>query len=202
MKNLLFRLDPYRQSFLFFTWGFWSLLLCGICIVWVALHPQHGFVKAALDNIFVYLPNYLVHEFSHRFWCTLGLKWWCYASGNVIETLVPLALCIASLRLKGGRYLQPLLLYWLATTLYGAGIYAADARACALPLTSSDMMSNFAPGAVKGDWHYILEPLGLLEYDVLIGNILVFGAAFCLVMAFWSFCYYWTHMEHYMRIES
>ena len=63
-------------------------------------------------------------------------------------------------------------------------------------------MSNFAPGAVKGDWHYILEPLGLLEYDVLIGNILVFGAAFCLVMAFWSFCYYWTHMEHYMRIES
>lgn len=201
MKNFLFRLDPYRQSFLFFKWGFWSIFVCGGLMVWLGLHPQSGFVKAALDNMFVYLPNYLVHEFSHRFWCSLRWEWVCYASGNAMETLLPLALCLAALRLKGGRYLQPFLLYWLATALYGAGIYAADARASALPLTSSDMMSNFTPGTVKGDWHYILEPLGLLEYDVLIGHILVFGAAFCLVLAGWSLWYYWTHTEQYLAVE-
>lgn len=198
MKNLLRWADPHRQSFLYFEWGFWSVLVFIAAVWWTCAHAQGALVKALLDNIFVYLPNYLIHEFSHRFWCPWGWSWWCYASGNGMETLVPLALCFGALRLAGGRYLLPFLLYWLSTTLYGAGIYAADARACALPLTSSDMLSNFAPGTVKGDWHYILSPLGLLEYDVVIGKILVFGAAFCLVLAVWSLWYYWTHSGQYV----
>ena len=92
---------------------------------------------------------------------------------------------------------MPVLLYWVATTLYGAGIYAADARAMQLKLTSSDMMSNFAAGTVKGDWWYILQPFGLLEKDVLIGHILVYGSIFCLVLAVFSLWYYWSHTEQY-----
>ena len=116
-----------------------------------------------------------------------------------METLVPLALCVWALHLRGGRYLLPPLLYWLASTLYAAGIYAADARASALPLTSSDMMTNYAPGEIKGDWHYILQPLGLLDYDVFIGNILMFLGVFFLVIAIWSVWYYWIHMKQYIN---
>ena len=198
MKRILNFIDPYRQSFLYFKWGFWSILFCVGALLWLCAHAQGGLVKGALDNIFVYLPNYLTHEFSHRFWCTLRWQWWCYASGNGMETLIPLALCLGALRMRGGRYLLPILTYWLGTTLYGAGIYASDARACQLPLTSSDMMTNFAPGEVKGDWHYILEPLGLLEYDLIIGKILIFGGIFCLVLAVYSLWYYWTHAEDYL----
>ena len=199
MRNLLHKIDPYQQSFLYFKWGFWTLLICLAALVYGCMHAQEVFIKGALDNIFVYLPNYLTHEFSHRFWCALGWQWWCYASGNTMETLIVLALCLGSLRLRGGRYLLPILTYWLGTTLYGAGVYAADARACKLPLTSSDMMTNFAPGEIKGDWHYILEPLGLLPYDVIIGKVLIYGGVFCLVLALFSLWYYWTHHEQYLN---
>lgn len=198
MKKLAEAIDPYRQSFIYFQWSFWSILCFASAVYWLFANAQGAFVKAALDNIFVYLPNYLIHEFSHRFWCALRWQWWCYASGNGMQTLVPLALCWGALRLRGGRYVLPVLMYWLATALYGAGIYAADARASALPLTSSDMLSYAAPGTVKGDWYYILQPLGLLEYDVWIGKGLVFLSVFCLVLAVWSLYYYWTHTEQYL----
>ena len=118
--------------------------------------------------------------------------------GNGVETLVPLAICIGALRLSGGRYILPFSLYWLSTTLYGAGIYAADARAMKLKLTSSDMINNFAPGEVQGDWYHILEPLGLLNYDVIIGHILVYLAVVCLVLSIYSMWYYWTHTDQYL----
>lgn len=201
MKKFIHWVDPYRQSFLYFQWNFWMLLGTGLSIGWLWVHIQGSFAEGLLNNVFVYLPNYLIHEFSHRAWCPWGWEWGCYASGNAVETLVPLAGCFLALRIKGGRYLLPVLLYWLATTLYGAGIYAADARAMNLPLTSSDMISTFEPGTVQGDWYYILEPLGLLQYDVLIGNILVFLSVVCVVLAFLSLWYYWTHTEQYLLEE-
>ena len=118
--------------------------------------------------------------------------------GNGVETLLPLGLLLGSLRLSGGRYLLPGLWYWLGSTLYGAGVYASDARAMKLPLTSSDMISNFAPGTVKGDWYYILEPLGLLNYDIIIGRTLIFLGFICLVLAVYSLYYYWTHVDQYL----
>lgn len=193
----MIHLDPYRQSFFYFKWTFWDVLIFMGLFVWGCANVHSPLVKILLDNVFVYLPNYLTHEFSHRFWWILHWNWWTYASGNAMETLIPLALCLLSLRLKGGRMLQPILLYWLATTLYGAGIYCADARAMKLPLTSSDMMTSYAAGVVKGDWVYILEPLGLLNYDVVIGHILMYMGVFFLLMAVCSVWYYWTRYEEY-----
>ena len=118
--------------------------------------------------------------------------------GNGVETLLPLGLIFFCLRLSGGRWLLPGLWYWLASTLYGAGIYASDARASALPLTSSDMMTSYAPGTVKGDWHYILQPLGLLDYDIIIGRTLIFLGIICFVLAVYSLYYYWTHSEQFL----
>ena len=202
MKNIIRWLDPYKQSCFYFRWSFWSVLVFGLLVWWGWTQIDSNFMQMLLDNRFVYLPNYLTHEFSHRIWCRFGWEWWCYASGNGMETLIPLALCLAMLGHHGGRYVLPFLLYWLSTTLYGAGIYAADARAMKLPLTSSDMLSNFAPGTVKGDWWYILKPLGLLEKDVLIGNILIYAAVFTLVLAVFSMWYYWTHNEQYFKLDQ
>ena len=128
---------------------------------------------------------------------SLGM-WWSAAMGNGVQTAVPLGLLLISLRMSGGRYLLPVLWLWLGDTLYEAGVYAADARAMKLPLTSSDMISNFAPGEVKGDWYYILEPLGLLDYDIIIGYTLVFIGLLCLVLAIYSFYYYWTHADDFL----
>ena len=202
MKNIIRWLDPYKQSFFYFRWTFWSFLIFVGLVWWACTQIHSNWLEIVLDNRFVYLPNYLTHEFSHRIWCGFRWEWWCYASGNAMETLIPLVLCVVALGHRGGRYLLPFLLYWLSTTLYGAGIYAADARAMKMALTSSDMLSNYAPGTMKGDWWYILQPLGLLEQDVLIGNLLLYAAAFTLVLAVWSLWYYWTHTEQYFAFEQ
>lgn len=210
MKNWLNRVDPYHQSPLYFEWGVWSILLVVGACFWGITHWNSALIKAALDNIFVYFPNYLIHEMvGHNLVGNLGWRicyhscpafgaWWAAAMGNGMETLVPLGLLLACLRISGGRFLLPGLWYWLASTFYGAGIYAADARACALKLTSSDMMTNYAPGEVKGDWHYILQPLGLLDYDIIIGRTLIALGIICLVLAVYSLYYYWTHNEQFL----
>ncbi len=173
-------------------------------------YRSHTFLANLLDNVFVYLPNYLTHEMAgHNLVGAIGWRicysschafgeWWMAAMGNGVETLIPLAVCVVALRLSGGRYLLPVGMYWLSTALYGAGVYAADARVMKMRLTSSDMMSNFAPGQVKGDWYYILKPLGLLDYDVIIGHVLIYMGIACFVLAVYSMYYYWTNGDQYL----
>lgn len=204
-------LDPYRQSFLSFRWTPGRLLCVTLAVAAVYFARQSGLIHALLQNIFVYLPNYLTHEFAHRLvggalsksmiGCTADFRtcypvsaWLTTIAGNGVETLVPLAGIFAALRLQGGRWLLPPLFYWLGTAWYDAAVYVSDARACTLKLTSSDMLSSAGPGT-KGDWYYILEPLHLLEYDIVIGYAFYFLAAVCLVLAVYSLWYYWTHGE-------
>ena len=210
MKKLLLRLDPHRQSFVFFKYGkfMWPVLL--ILSMWMTYHWKSGFMDTLLNNIFVYAPNYLTHEmlghnlvgniFYRALYTTapqLG-NWIATLAGNGIETLIPLVLFMSLLRLEGGRWALPPVLYWLASTFYGAGVYAQDARACSLPLTSSDMLTNYKPGEICGDWHYILKPLGLLNYDQWIAyTFLFFGSLLCLI-AIYSAWYYWTHTDDFM----
>lgn len=216
LREILFRLDPHRQSFLFFKWNFWRVL-CALAAVWCVFQWQGGgFIKTLQDNIFIYFPNYLIHEFAHNIVgriafmgaymlsgscagaareCYPVASWLTTLAGNGVETLVPTLCILFFLQLQGGRLILPPLLYWCGTTWYDAARYVSDARASKLPLTSSDMMTNYAPGTVKGDWHYILQPIGLLDYDLIIGQIFYALAAFCLVMAIYSLWYYWTHNE-------
>ncbi len=210
MKKLLERIDPYQQSFFYFKWSLWGILFCGLAIWWCWNHWDGWVVKTLLDNIFVYLPNYLTHEMlGHNMVGRLGYlllpndlfpvaRWWSSFMGNGVETLLPILVALSTLRLSGGRYLLPLITYWLATTFYGAGIYACDARASKLALTSSDMMTNWAPGEVKGDWYNILQPLGLLDYDIIIGKTFIFISVVLLVLSIWSVWYYLIHGDQFL----
>lgn len=199
MKKLLRLFDPHRQSFFHFKWGFWSALFCFLLLCGLLIHAQSNFVKAMLSNMFLYLPNYLIEEFSQRFWCSFTGPWWCYVSGSFTEILIPLVLCLWMLRLRGGRYLLPVFTYWLATAMYDVGLYVADARAGQLKYTSKDMLTVYEAGTVKGDWYHALNSVGLLEYDLIIGKILIYCAVICLFVALYSLWYYWTHHSQYVK---
>ena len=209
MKNLLLRLDPHKQSCFFFKTSLLTWLIMLAAAAWLTWQWKSGFADTLLNNIFVYAPNYLTHEmlghnlvgniFYRALYSTapeVG-KWIATLAGNGVETLLPLGILFFLLRLEGGRWALPPVLYWLASTFYGAGVYAQDARACSLPLTSSDMMTNYKPGEICGDWHHILEPLGLLSYDQWVAYTFLFIGSFLCVLAFYSAWYYWTHTEQY-----
>lgn len=197
IQNLAEKLDPNRQSFLYFRYSFSSVL----CLIGTTVLCHHfldsRLIHQLLDNIFVYFPNYMVHEFSHRIgWSITHSQTMSLWAGPVIEVLFPVVLYLFFMRLPGGRWLGPFTLYYLATALHSAAVYCADARAMKLNLTSSDMISNHGPGT-PGDWYYMLKPLGLLEYDLLISQIFYWGACFFLVMAVYSLWYYFGHMDEY-----
>lgn len=201
-KTVLF-FDPYKQSFLFFRYGWLGTLFMlvavgGLCAWYFYPQPSDGgyLPRNFLCNFLTYLPNFLTHEFSHRFWCPLGNEWICFASGCGAEVGMPVIVYLLFLRLKGGRFFEPFVLYWLASALYSAGLYASDASSSQLSLASADMVSNLAKGT-RGDWYYILNPFGLLNYDVLIGNILVAGACISAALAFYSVYYYIFRDDQY-----
>ncbi len=204
-------LDPYQQSCFFFKTSALTWFILLTAALWLTWQWKSSLADTLLNNIFVYAPNYLTHEmlghnlvgniFFRAFYTTapeLG-KWLHTLAGNGVETLLPLCLLCWVLRLDGGRWLLPPLTYWLASTFYGAGVYAQDARACSLPLTSSDMMTNYKPGEICGDWHHILEPLGLLEADQIIAYTFLFIGSLLLMLALYSAWYYWTHTDQYLR---
>ncbi|MCL2888513.1 MAG: hypothetical protein FWF35_04375 [Elusimicrobia bacterium] len=215
--------DPYRQSFFFFKYKLSHVIIIIAAVLFVysfhvtkityASDYSKGFIHSLFDNDIVYLPNYLIHEFSHTIVGNMAdmllpvpdgcyddngmclARWIRIAAGNGMETLVPIILLLLLLRLKGGGMLTPPLLYWISTTIYGAAEYASDARAQNMALTGSDFLSHFKPGEANGDWYFILKPLGLLNYDIVVGRILFLLAAFCFVMAVYSAYYYFTHLE-------
>ena len=220
MKRIVNFFDPYHQSFLYFNWNFFTILIVFFLCAWMTENWDSNWVRTCMNNIFVYFPNYLTHEMlGHNFvgrvlWYMLysinnawamspiGQGLTVIIAGNAVESALPLGIYLGMLRLQGGRYFAPIFLYWLGTTLYGAGVYISDAKACSLPLTSSDMMTNYAPGEICGDWHHILEPLGLLNYDQILGTIVLFLGMFCAVMAVWSIYEAWFNSERYTKFNS
>ena len=143
-----------------------------------------------------------MHEFSHRFWAIIGWDWWTWACGSFVEILFPCFIYLFSLQLKGTTLFTPFLFYWIATTLYDTGIYASDAVASKLALTSSDMVSNFNTGEVKGDWYYILKPLGLLDYAEEIGFMLEILACIMLAFAIYSIINYFICLSKPLNLEE
>lgn len=190
--------DPHKQGIFYYKYNFFLFMLlialivlfCYIYIPPEMLEDGKYWKPSLLINYATYLPNYLIHEFSHRFWAGFGWEWWTTASGNGMETLIPCLIYLFSLQIRGGNVLSPILFYWIATTLYDAGIYASDAMASKLALTSSDMVTNFEPGMAKGDWYNILKPLGLLDYAEKIGLVLEVLACIFLAFAVYSIINY------------
>lgn len=210
IKNIHEFFDPYKQGVFYYKYNF-TIVICLIAFIiflcYLYVPPEMiedgKYVKnSLLHNILVYTPNYLIHEFSHRFWGGFGWDWWTTASGNGMETLVPCLIYLFSLQIRGGNLLSPILFYWIATTLYDAGIYASDAVASKLALTSSDMVTNFEPGMVKGDWHYILQPLGWLDYAEEIGFALEILACIALTFAVYSIINYIMKLASDPRMEN
>ena len=191
--------DPTRQSPFAFKWTWVSFIGVGLA-AWLLFLWKHAWPWQYLfDNVFVYFPTYLIHEFAHRIaWGLFHSQTISLWAGPMAQLFLPGILLCLCWRISGGRWLCVVGWYYWGTCLYGTGQYCADARAMTLHLTSSDMLSSAGPGT-PGDWYYMLKPLGLLPYDTLMGAIFDFAGAVCIVLAFYSLWYYWEHLNDFMR---
>jgi len=101
----------------------------------------------------------LIHEAGHVFFRVLGF-WMGIAGGTLMQLLLPAVLAFSFLRNEYRAGVQ-VMLVWFGQSLENASVYAADARAQALPLLGGDHVLH--------DWHTMLSAAGLLHLDAAIG---------------------------------
>jgi hypothetical protein len=87
------------------------------------------------------------------------------AGGTIFQLGIPVAAGVYLLYKQRDPFGAAVCVFWLGTALVGAGVYAADARAQALPL-----VSPFGPVDVDShDWTVMLMKYGMLSRDHAIG---------------------------------
>ncbi|GMV05375.1 MAG: hypothetical protein AMXMBFR53_16540 [Gemmatimonadota bacterium] len=118
------------------------------------------------------------HEMGHASFSWTGHRILTAAGGTIFQLLVPLAAAAYLAWKQRDPFGAAVCLFWLGTALVDAGVYAADARAQALPL-----VSPFGPvDADSHDWTVMLMKFGMLSRDQAIGGALV-GAGRALMAA-------------------
>ncbi len=150
---------------------------------WVAAHVRGRawWVRAPLLAVLVWmLHGYLTdpqntsifdginlgfHEMGHAAFSWLGSRILTVAGGTIFQLGVPLSAGVYLLLKQRDPFGAAVCVFWLGTALFSAGVYAADARAQALPL-----VSPFGPVDVDShDWTVMLMRYGMLSRDQVIG---------------------------------
>jgi hypothetical protein len=133
--------------------------------------PQRGSIFDALTLGF--------HEMGHAAFGLLGSHMLMVAGGTIFQLLVPTVAGLYLLIKQRDPFGAAVCLFWLGTSLINAGVYAADARAQALPL-----VSPFGPIDVDShDWTVMLMRVGMLSKDKEIGSFLVEAGKLAMILA-------------------
>lgn len=131
--------------------------------------PRHASI---FDGI-----NLGFHEMGHAAFSWLGSRILTTAGGTIFQVAVPAVAAGYLLWKQRDPFGAAFCVFWLGTALFGAGVYAADARAQALPL-----VSPFGPVDVDShDWTVMLMKYGLLSEDQAIGAALRRGGLAAMV---------------------
>jgi hypothetical protein len=133
-------------------------------------------------NVFSNL-NLGLHELGHYVFSFFGM-FLSVLGGTLFECLVPIFGVVNFYRQRD-FFAISVCFGWLSTVLFGVAVYAADARAMELPLVTPFGLDT----PVTHDWNYLLSRVGLLEYDIVLANILRGAAVIfmlvCLISGAW-----------------
>ena len=126
----------------------------------------HGYLDdPAASSIFSGI-NLGFHEMGHAAFMWFGSTILTTAGGTIFELGIPVVAGAYLLIKQRDPFGAAVCLFWFGTALVGAGVYAADARAQALPL-----VSPFGPVDVDShDWTVMLMKYGKLSKDEAIGG--------------------------------
>jgi len=117
------------------------------------------------------------HEMGHAAFMWFGNRILTTAGGTIFQLGIPVVAGTYLLHKQRDPFGAAVCVFWLGTALVGAGIYAADARAQALPL-----VSPFGPVDVDShDWTVMLMKYGKLSQDERIGGALQRAGIFAMI---------------------
>ena len=130
-----------------------SLIILPLALYFTLNRGHYGMI----DN-----ADLVIHEAGHFFFSFFG-KYIYTLGGALMQVLLP---CVIFWYFLSNYYRTGMqfTLLWLGQNFVNISVYAADARAQALPLLGGN--------SVYHDWHYLLGEINLLEYDQAVGYII------------------------------
>ncbi|MDH7603805.1 MAG: hypothetical protein QHH13_02795 [Melioribacter sp.] len=123
--------------------------------------------------IFIDYINLLIHEGGHGIFKIFG-KFLHAIGGTLTQILIPVMFVIYYLK-NEKIFISQILLVWLGENFLNISVYAADARTQKLPLLGGKKVYH--------DWNYILNELGILNYDFIVGEIFYFIGIIIFIIA-------------------
>jgi hypothetical protein len=141
------------------TWWLRAPVL--VVLAWIL----HGYATDPLNSSIFDGVSLAFHEMGHAAFSWFGVRILTVAGGTIFQLAIPLAAGAYLLHKQRDPFGAAVCVFWLGTALFGAGVYAGDARAQALPL-----VSPFGPVDVDShDWTVMLMKYGMLSRDHAIG---------------------------------
>jgi len=141
-----------------------SIIIFLIAVHWCFNRGNYGLI----DN-----ADLVIHEAGHVFFSLFG-KFIYTIGGTLMQIIIPFIIAGYFFRNSYRTGVQFSLL-WLGQNLINISVYAADARTQKLHLLGGKRVHH--------DWHYILNTLGLLNYDIIVGYIFFGIAIFIFLVA-------------------
>ena len=127
--------------------------------------------------------NFGMHELGHFIFQPFG-EFLKIAGGSIFQLLVPL-LWLAGFLQKKMYFAASMCIAWLGMNFFDVAIYAADARARMLSLSSFAGLSGEQSDALYDrahDWYQMLNRTNLLDYDLTIATWLRVAGTTCFVI--------------------
>ncbi len=157
----------------------WRLPLFAV-IAWQSVRPLNEMGASLFSGI-----TFGAHEFGHLFFAFFG-EWMGMAGGSLMQLLIPIGAAALVLRSKDWFGVAICALF-LASSLGDLSWYVEDARRLDLDLVS------FSSDGGEHDWNYLLNSLGMIEYDLAIARamrvvgwlLVVASGFFTLQLALW-----------------
>jgi hypothetical protein len=156
-------------------------ILLTLYFLWIAYDPMQG---SFLDN--VDLP---IHEFGHLLFRPFG-QFMMIAGGSLFQVIMPL-IFVGYFVWRRQFYSAAIVSLWVGQSILSVCVYAADAVAMQLVLTSGFTGSE---GSFH-DWNYLLTATGLLSSTKtvagiirLLGTLTILGAGACSIYYSLSGC--------------
>lgn len=140
-----------------------SIVILPIAIYWCINRGNYGLI----DNV-----DLVIHEAGHVFFSLFG-KFIYTLGGTLMQIIIPGIIARFFFRNSYRTGVQIGLL-WLGQNFINISVYAADANAQKLHLLGGNRVYH--------DWNYILNQIGLIEYDQTIGYI-IFAASIIIFIA-------------------
>jgi hypothetical protein len=142
-------------------------------------------------NGFLHGVNLVFHEAGHVVMIPFG-RFMHVLGGTLGQLAMPLVVCAAFIVRREDTVGASVGLWWFGQSLTDCAPYIADARKLELPLLGG------GTGAERDghDWEYLLNTLGIAQYDILLGNLVkLSGGAVMLLALAWGGWMLWRTTE-------